>query len=131
MIRLVVFGHFMQPYIGDNLLLEDLYYVVFTFHMTAFVLNSGYFIKSFQRTGYLKQLTKSILFPYIIFELMYAVFYYLIDNRQVSFDLLNPEWSFWFLISLFCWQGLFIFTKLPVSWSVARAFGLSIGGGQY
>ena len=131
LILLVVFGHFMQPYIGDNLLLEDLYYFVFTFHMPAFVLISGYFTKGFRRAGYLKKLLKSIVFPYIIFEIIYAGFYYLIDSSQaLKIDLLNPEWSLWFLVSLFCWHlGLFIFTKLPASWSILLSFGISVAVG--
>lgn len=131
LILLVVFGHFIQPFIGDSVLLEDGYYFIFTFHMPAFVLISGYFTKGFQRPGYLEKLVRSIVFPYIIFELIYAVFYYLIDSsRSVDFDLLNPEWSLWFLVSLFCWHlGLYAFTKLPAGWSIALAFGISIAAG--
>lgn len=131
LILLVVFGHFIQPFIGENVLLEDLYYFIFTFHMPAFVLISGYFTKGFRRPGYIKNLAKNILFPYLIFELIYGIFYFFIDsNRHISIDLLNPEWSLWFLVSLFCWHlALYLFTRLPAKWSLILAFSISLLAG--
>ena len=54
---LVVFGHFLQPFVNDHPLYDDLYYFIFTFHMPAFILISGYFAKSGPKVGVRKVAT--------------------------------------------------------------------------
>ena len=46
---IVVFGHLLQPFIGEAGWVHDLYFTIYTFHMPAFILISGYFAKSFAR----------------------------------------------------------------------------------
>ncbi|MGG3906453.1 acyltransferase family protein [Geobacillus stearothermophilus] len=52
---LVVFGHFLRPYIDGVLWVHSLYTWIFFFHMPAFIFISGYFAKKFYEHGYLQK----------------------------------------------------------------------------
>lgn len=113
---LVVFGHFLQPFVNDHPLYNDLYYFIFTFHMPAFILISGYFAKSGPKP--LLRLVKKLLLPYIFFQLVYSGYYTLIGLQDsFSLDLGIPQWSLWFLLSLFCWN---VFLHLTNKFSVRQ-----------
>ncbi|MEM5595768.1 acyltransferase family protein [Niallia circulans] len=45
LIFFVVFGHFIQSFINDNQNIYTLYKVIYTFHMPAFILISGFLPK--------------------------------------------------------------------------------------
>lgn len=113
---LVVFGHFLQPFANDHPLYNDLYYFIFTFHMPAFILIAGYFAKRGPKP--IKSLVKKLLLPYIFFQLLYSGYYTLIGLQdEFSFDLGIPQWSLWFLLSLFCWN---VFLHLINKFSVKQ-----------
>jgi fucose 4-O-acetylase-like acetyltransferase len=129
---LVVFGHFLRPYIDNVLWVHSLYIWIFFFHMPAFIFISGYFAKKFHEQGYLKKITKKLLLPYLIFQLLYSVYYYFLYQKDsIEFDLLTPQWSLWFLISLFSWNLLlWIFAKIPKHISLLLALLLGVGAGM-
>ncbi|WP_428912521.1 acyltransferase family protein [Niallia sp. Krafla_26] len=128
LIFLVVLGHFIQSYIHDSKFIFTLYTTIYLFHMPAFILISGYFAKGFRRKGYLTNITKKLIGPYLIFQGIYSFYYYFIQGKDVaSLDPLNPQWSLWFLLSLFSWNLLlFLFTKWNVKTSMLLAFALGI-----
>ncbi|MBO0453665.1 acyltransferase family protein [Candidatus Enterococcus murrayae] len=102
---LVVFGHFLQPFMDDHPLYNDLYYFIFTFHMPAFILISGYFAKNGPKP--IMSLVKKLLLPYLFFQVLYSCYYTLIGLQDsFSLDLGIPQWSLWFLLSLFGWNVL-------------------------
>lgn len=131
LIFLVVFGHFIQSYIHDDKWIYSLYTTIYTFHMPAFILISGFFAKGFHKKGYLKKITKKLIVPYLIFQGIYSIYYFLIyDKNSIEIDPLNPQWSLWYLMSLFCWNVLlFLFAKwkTPVSLLIAGAVGIFVG----
>ncbi|WP_449536610.1 acyltransferase family protein [Ferdinandcohnia sp. Marseille-Q9671] len=131
LIMLVVFGHFIQPFIGDHKIIMTIYHFVYSFHMPAFILVSGFFAKSFQKEGYIKKTAKKLLIPYLIFQLLYTIYYYfLYKGETLLFQPLDPQWSLWFLISLFCWNVmLYAYTKLPMKWSISLAIVVGVGIG--
>ena len=49
LIILVVIGHIIEPFIEDIYTLKIIYEFIYTFHMPAFILLSGYFFKTYQR----------------------------------------------------------------------------------
>lgn len=110
----VVFGHLLNTYIHDNETIYALYKTIYSFHMPAFILVSGFFAKGFYQKGYLTKITKKMIVPYIIFQIIYTIYYYfLYDRSSFNVDMLNPQWSLWFLISLFCWNIMLLgFAKL-------------------
>ncbi|WP_453995693.1 acyltransferase family protein [Bacillus nitroreducens] len=131
LIFLVVFGHFIQPFINDHQIINTIYHFVYSFHMPAFILVSGYFAKNFKKEGYIRKNAKKLLIPYLIFQLLYTIYYYFLYNGQsLFFEPFNPQWSLWFLISLFCWNVmLYAYTKLPMQWALALAVLIGVGVG--
>ncbi len=131
LIFFVVFGHFIQSYIHDDPFIHTLYTTIYTFHMPAFILISGFFAKGFHKQGYIKKVAKKLIIPYLIFQAIYSFYYFFINSQnEVALDPLNPQWSLWFLISLFCWNMmLFLFTKWKPSIALflAVALGITVG----
>jgi fucose 4-O-acetylase-like acetyltransferase len=130
LIFLVVFGHMISPYKDQDKVLFTLYSVIFLFHMPAFILISGYFAKGYRKKGYLLKTVQKILVPYFIFQIIYSVFYFLVGKEKtLEFDLFQPHWSLWFLLSLFFWNILlYVFARLK--WSglfLAVLIGIAIG----
>lgn len=128
LIFVVVIGHFITTFIGNHVI-EQIYIFIYLFHMPAFILVSGYFSKGFQRSGYVLKITKKILVPYLLFQIIYSFYYYiLLDKSELTIAIFNPHWSLWFLLSLFCWHLLlFVFTKIKYSLFVAVLIGLMVG----
>lgn len=130
LIFLVVFGHMISPYKDQDKVLFTLYTVIFLFHMPAFILISGYFAKGYRKKGYLLKSVQKILIPYFIFQIIYSVVYFLVGKEKtLEFDLFQPHWSLWFLLSLFFWNLLlYVFARLK--WAgllVAVLVGIAIG----
>ena len=128
LIFLVVFGHIIRSYINDNDVLLHIYKFIYTFHMPAFILISGYFAKGFNRPGYMKKIALKLIVPYLIFQGIYTVFYSFIDDQSLSAaNPFEPQWSLWFLLSLFFWNLLlFPFTALPGKWAFAASLAIAV-----
>ncbi|XQY93171.1 acyltransferase family protein [Metabacillus sp. HB246100] len=131
LILLVVFGHLIRPLIEENETIMTIYKFVYTFHMPAFILISGYFAKGIKQKGYVHKVAKKLILPYLIFQGIYSVYYFFIENKnRFIIDPLDPHWSLWFLLSLFFWNLLLLgVTKLPKKGALTLAFGLGIGIG--
>ncbi|MGG3573148.1 acyltransferase family protein [Bacillus gobiensis] len=130
LVFLVVFGHIIQSYISSNEFMLNIYKFVYTFHMPAFILVSGYFSKGFNRHGYIKKITYKLIFPYLIFQAIYTIYNHFIQDSKIKLNPFDPEWSLWFLISLFCWNLLlFLFTKIPpkLAFTVSLVIALTVG----
>ncbi|CAH0345864.1 acyltransferase family protein [Bacillus sp. CECT 9360] len=128
LIAFVVFGHLLKSYVNDNELIYSLYKTIYTFHMPAFILVSGFFAKGIYEKGYLPKITKKLILPYIIFQLIYTVYYYyLYSESKLTIDFLDPHWSLWFLISLFCWNIMLLgFSKLKAATGILIAFMVAL-----
>lgn len=130
LIFLVVFGHVISPLKGKDHILFTLYTVIFLFHMPAFILISGYFAKGYRKKGYLLKMIKKVLLPYLIFQIIYSLFYYWNGHdNSFKFDLLQPHWTLWFLLSAFCWNVfLYLFARLRwLGFLIAVLLGIGIG----
>ena len=124
----VVFGHILRTYIDQNETIYALYNTIYTFHMPAFILLSGFFAKGFNKKGYIKKLSMKLILPYLLFQILYTIYYYyLFDRSTLEFEALDPNWALWFLLSLFFWNlMLFAFTKLKPAAGIALAIGLAL-----
>ncbi|MCU7557511.1 acyltransferase family protein [Macrococcus capreoli] len=133
LIVLVVFGHLLRSYIHDNHFLQALYMFIYSFHMPAFVLISGYFAKGIHKSGYLMKVTKKLLLPYIIFQSFYAFYYYYIDDvSTLDLNPFDPQWAMWFLLSLFTWQLMLFIIKDVRPWlMITSAFIVGIAVGYF
>jgi fucose 4-O-acetylase-like acetyltransferase len=70
--------------------------------MPAFIFVSAYFSKK----NPLVKLVKNLLVPYIIFQFIYFLFGNLIWHEETAFELFHPDFTLWFLLSLFWWRVL-------------------------
>ncbi|MET9892118.1 acyltransferase family protein [Streptomyces sp. NPDC006465] len=105
-IAFVAMGHVWEPLKSQSRVAETLYTVVYTFHMPAFIIISGYFSRSFDmRPDRLKRLVTGVVVPYILFETAYSLFNRWaggVSDQEIS--LLDPWYLTWFLIALFVWR---------------------------
>ncbi len=131
LIFFVVFGHLIQSFIQESEMVYTLYKVIYTFHMPAFILVSGFFARGFYDKGYIKKIAKKLIIPYLIFQLVYSIFYYFLYNEsQFAMDPLNPHWSLWFLISLFFWHLMLLgFSRLKPYMGIPLALMIGLGVG--
>lgn len=104
-ILLVAVGHAWGQ-ILDGGPVETAYRVVYTFHMPAFIVISGYFSRSFEmRPRNVKRLISSVIVPYVVFETAYSLFQrFGNDDPDHGITLLDPTYHLWFLCALFLWR---------------------------
>ncbi|MEV2195626.1 acyltransferase family protein [Streptomyces phaeochromogenes] len=123
----VAMGHAWEPLTDHSRAAEALYMVVYTFHMPAFILISGYFSRSFDmRTDRLQRLVTGIAVPYILFEVAYSLFKkWADDDPSHPISLLDPWYLTWFLVALFVWRMTVPLWKV-VRWPVPLALAIAI-----
>ena len=135
LIFFVVFGHMIRSFIEDSEMIFTIYKVIYSFHMPAFILVSGFFAKGFYQKGYIVKITKKLIVPYLIFQLIYSIYYYYLNGQtKIEWDLLNPHWSLWFLISLFWWNLMLLLVskyKAFTSIIISMIIGLLVGYVDY
>ncbi|MCC5480257.1 acyltransferase family protein [Streptomyces sp. JA03] len=121
-IVLVAVGHSWEPLKSDSRVLQGVYDVVYTFHMPAFVLISGYFSRNFDLSPVrLKRLITGVAVPYVVFETAYSLFErYFNHNPGQDISLVYPFYLTWFLCALFVWRLTTPIWKL-VRWPVPLA----------
>ncbi|WP_156727973.1 acyltransferase family protein [Streptomyces apocyni] len=130
-IVLVALGHAWEPLRDDSRAAAALYITVYTFHMPAFIVISGYFSRSFDASpDRLKRLVTGIAVPYVIFEVAYTFFKrWADDDPTYPISLLDPWYLTWFLAALFIWRlttPLWKMVRWPLSLAVAIAVLASV-----
>ncbi|MFG2496965.1 acyltransferase family protein [Streptomyces sp. NPDC048441] len=126
-IVLVAMAHAWEPLTDHSRVAEALYMTVYTFHMPAFILISGYFSRSFDmRSDRLKRLVTGVAVPYVIFEVAYTFFKrYADDDPTQPISLLDPWYLTWFLVALFVWRLTTPLWKL-VRWPIPLALAIAV-----
>ncbi|MFE9251799.1 acyltransferase family protein [Streptomyces sp. NPDC007088] len=125
-IVLVAMGHAWEPLRGDSRAASALYITVYTFHMPAFIIISGYMSRSFDmRPDKLRRLITGVAVPYVLFEVAYTLFKRTAgSDPDYPFSLLDPWYLTWFLIALFVWRlttPIWKAVRWPVPLSLAIA----------
>jgi fucose 4-O-acetylase-like acetyltransferase len=104
-IVLVVCGHSWEPLRGDSRSLTAAYTWLYSFHMPAFVVISGYFSRNFMPTpDKVRALVSRLLLPYLFLEILYSIFRRVLDGQNAVLTFLEPWWLTWFLMTLFIWR---------------------------
>ncbi|MGW2224279.1 acyltransferase family protein [Streptomyces formicae] len=126
-IVLVAMGHAWEPLRGDSRAAAALYLTVYTFHMPAFIVISGYFSRSFDASpGRVRRLVTGIAVPYVIFEVAYTFFKRRAgDDPTYPISLLDPWYLTWFLIALFVWRLTTPLWKI-VRWPLPIALAVAV-----
>ena len=97
LIVFVVFGHVLEEF-GTKGALGTIRSMIYCFHMPVFVFLSGYFSKEASP----KKLVNTCLMPFFIFNTAYILL------AKHSYNILNPAYLYWYLLSLFFWRLLII-----------------------
>ncbi|WP_245769489.1 acyltransferase family protein [Streptomyces indicus] len=126
-IVLVAMGHSWEPLTDGSRAAEALYMVVYTFHMPAFIVISGYFSRSFDmRPDRLRRLMTGVVVPYVVFEVAYSLFKrWADDSPDHPISLLDPWYLTWFLIALFVWRMTTPLWKM-IRWPIPVALGIAV-----
>ncbi|MEV7196572.1 acyltransferase family protein [Streptomyces sp. NPDC093510] len=126
-IVLVAMAHAWEPLTDHSRAAEALYMTVYTFHMPAFIVISGYFSRSFDmRPDRLKRLVTGVAVPYVIFEVAYTFFKrWADDDPGQPISLLDPWYLTWFLVALFVWRLTVPLWKI-VRWPVPLALAIAM-----
>lgn len=125
LILLVVIGHFIEPCYKNNDILFSLKWIIFSFHMPAFIFISGYFSK---RELPFMTVVRKLAVPYIACELIYYFFYVLALHKDTGLYLTRPKFSLWYLLALFVWRAATPYVKrIPHYMILAVIGGLLIG----
>ncbi|WP_162599682.1 acyltransferase family protein [Nocardioides solisilvae] len=109
LVVLVVVGHavVLMP---SGEVKSHAYDFVYYFHMPAFVLLTGYLSRSFtwSRKGFVSLVT-TLAVPYVLFELLMALWRVHVVDQVSSLEVLsplwlNPHWPMWYLVVLIMWR---------------------------
>ncbi|WP_029068401.1 acyltransferase family protein [Jonesia quinghaiensis] len=121
LITLVVLGHALLEVDGHiSLYMSD---VIYSFHMPAFIVVSGYLARN--AAGTRKDATRlvgSLLVPYLIFQTIHNVLDAIIGGGTFTLDVFTPRWTLWFLLALFFWRLLvpvFRHLRFPLAFAIA------------
>ena len=125
LIIMVVIGHFIQPCYKNNSVLYVLKYLIYTFHMPAFVFVSGYFSKKDLQW---KMAVQKALVPYLSFQVLYYMYYTYGIGINTKWTLEYPKFSLWYLLALFAWKVVTpYFRKLPHCFIISLVLGVGFG----
>jgi fucose 4-O-acetylase-like acetyltransferase len=105
------------------------YVLVYTFHMPAFALLCGVFSRRFEGTpDQIRKLITTVLVPYLVFQVLYALQVAWVDHHAVQIDLGTPIYVCWFLLALFFWRITAPLWR-AVRWPLAVALVVSLAAG--
>lgn len=130
LITLVVLGHMLRPAPGNQVAMQGALWVwIYLFHMPAFALIAGHLtgIRPPTATRY-RDLVVRLLIPYLLFNSFYVVLDRVALGSGEPFDLTDPYWLTWFLLSLFWWR-LLLPVILQLRYPVATSVVISLSAG--
>lgn len=103
---LVVVGHLIAV-ISSSGFSEAAYKWIYSFHMPAFVVITGYLSRSYRGTpNQVRALVSGVLVPYLVFQVIVRVEPWLFWGEPLHLNIFTPAWSNWFLLALFAWRLL-------------------------
>jgi fucose 4-O-acetylase-like acetyltransferase len=131
LVLLVVVGHSwtLLPRAGAT---SHLYDFLYTWHIPAFVLVTGYLSRSFTyEPRRLWQLVRTVAIPYVIFESALALFRIYVGGEHMRDIFQDPHWPMWYLSALFFWRlGTPVFKAMPASLALPVSVAISLVGGM-
>lgn len=106
LIILVVVGHTLECFeVLGSTLGGALYTAIYSFHMAAFVMISGYLSRSYRNEPrQVKRLLTAMVVPYVVFQMVHETGKALLLGQDFSLQLVQPAWTLWFLLALLLWR---------------------------
>ena len=120
LIILVVVGNTLELANPESVNIHFFVLALYVFHMPLFVFLSGYFSKLSKRTTVQK--VKSSLKIYLYAQVFYTAFnFFVLGKSTVKLQLLMPQWTLWYLLSMIFWYIISDYVgdyKKWIIWSV-------------
>lgn len=106
LIVLVVVGHTIECFTSRGGILGDtLYTWIYSFHMAAFVMISGFLSRSYRNEPrQVRRLLTAMVVPYVIFQLIHEAGKTVLLGQDFHLQLFLPAWTMWFLLALLLWR---------------------------
>jgi fucose 4-O-acetylase-like acetyltransferase len=128
LVALVVVGHtwtLLPESTANRWVYDFLYY----WHVPAFVLITGYLSRGFEFTHErLRALFRTVVVPYMLFELLLAMFRIYVGHENIDDIWADPHWPMWYLSALFFWRLLTpLFKRVPLAVPLAVLVSLVAG----
>lgn len=126
---LVVFGHLIESIRGTTAV-DDLYGLIYAFHMPAFLLMAGVFASSDRLSPKRLVGTAQLLVTWLVVEFAWALERAVTGHAPFPATfLVMPKWGCWFLVSLFAMRVLLPYVALlphPLILSSLVALGVGL-----
>lgn len=106
LITLVVVAHTIECFFQSSQVFPDTVYTwIYSFHMGAFVLISGYLSRSYRNEPrQVRRLLTAMVVPYLIFQVIHELAKMLLQGHEFHLQLFLPAWTLWFLLALLLWR---------------------------
>ncbi|MGL5379295.1 acyltransferase family protein [Clostridium sp.] len=117
LILAVIIGNSLELANPDSVNIHFFVLFLYVFHMPLFTFVSGYFNKLSKRTTKEKVIDTVKLYLYA--QVFYTFFNFLILGRwHISFQLLMPQWTLWYLLSMVFWYIIADYIKDYKKWII-------------
>ena len=95
LITLVVYGHFLE--LIDGQAADNLYRIIYLFHIPAFIFITGYFAK-FNPS----KIIRTLIIPYVVLQLLYLPYHnlFILEKDTVTLQFTKPYWLLWYLMTV-------------------------------
>lgn len=132
LVTLIVIGH-AWTLLPKNTTTDWLYDFLYSWHVPAFVIITGYLSRSFTwERARLWSLFRTIVVPYVIFEAALAWFRHTFGGVELRDLFLDPHWPMWYLSAMFFWRMMTpIFKAMPAKVAVGLSILISLGAGLW
>ena len=110
LIILVILGHIIGT-CGKGVVCENVWQIIYVFHMPLFILISGYLTSIKDDNKSFRKSLSRIVAPLLLFQLLFVGIAVLVfGNGFSSSYLVTPYWTLWYLLSLIFWRTMIQFT---------------------
>ena len=130
LVTLVVIGH-MWTLLSDAGAKVWLYDFLYYWHVPAFVIVTGYLSRNFDYSHErLRALFRTVVVPYMVFELVLALFRVYVGHEDINDIWADPHWPMWYLAALFFWRLLTppfrraSYAAIPVAVAISLVAGI-------
>ena len=94
LIFLTIFAHVIESF--PELISQDIYRLIYSFHMPAFIFISG-MLARFD----VKKILKHLVLPYVVFQVIYLLYDSLYNpGGRIVISFTRPHWILWFLMTI-------------------------------
>lgn len=122
LIFLVVLAHLIEisaPFEGK----QQLYTLIYSFHMPVFIFLSGFFAKHSS-----SKIVFHFIYPYLLFQMLYLLYHNLVlyPDAPEIYQFTTPYWALWYLLAMVFYYMLIPLLNQQKLWQCAVVFLLSV-----